>query len=163
MPHPTRRPILFLSACLAISLFAIAYPIYVIRPFRAQGPHELAAALSVLRFRPVVTVLSAIAAIVAQIAYWRRQPSRWRRSLAAASAVIVAAVAFLARVNIYEMMFHPVGRPTFAAASQSRLDGDEKVIAVHLARAARAYPVRIISYHHVINDEVDGRALVATY
>ena len=163
MPNPTRRPVLLLSLCLAISLFAAAYPMYVIRPFRAQGPHELTAALIIIRYRPIITVLSAIAAIAALIAYWRAQPSRWRRSLAAASTLIVAALAFLARVNIYEMMFHPAGRPGFAAASDSRLDGDEKVIAVHVGRSARAYPVRIISYHHVINDEVDGKALVATY
>jgi amino acid transporter len=161
--NPSRRPVLLLAACFAISLIAVAYPMYVIRPFRAQGARELAAALVILRFRSVVTVVSVIAAIAALVAYWRAQPSRWRRALASISALIVAALALLARVNVYERMFHPAGRPVFAAASESRLDGDEKVIAVRQGNAARAYPVRIISYHHVINDEVDGKALVATY
>jgi hypothetical protein len=48
--------ILVLLACLAVSLFCVAYPIYVIRPFRAQGTRELLAALSVLRYRNAVTI-----------------------------------------------------------------------------------------------------------
>jgi hypothetical protein len=35
-------------ACLAVSLFCVAYPIYVTRPFRAQGARELMAALAVM-------------------------------------------------------------------------------------------------------------------
>ena len=42
-----------LLACLAVSLVCVAYPMYVIRPFRAQGARELAVALVVTRFRPV--------------------------------------------------------------------------------------------------------------
>src|ERR1035438_2194443 len=63
-----------LLACLAVSLISVAYPIYVIRPFRHQGPRELALALAVIRFRPVITVLSAMAAILALVASWRAQP-----------------------------------------------------------------------------------------
>ncbi len=36
---------LLLCACLLVSLICVAYPVYVIRPFRAQGVGELAAAL----------------------------------------------------------------------------------------------------------------------
>ncbi len=78
-------------------------------------------------------------------------------------AVFICVLAALARVNIYELMFHPDDRPTFAAASRTKLDKDEKVIAVRSGAAARAYPIRIISYHHVINDVLDKAAIVATY
>ena len=37
--------------CLLMGLTALIYPIYVIRPFRAQGPRELMVALIVMRFR----------------------------------------------------------------------------------------------------------------
>jgi hypothetical protein len=79
------------------------------------------------------------------------------------SVIAVAVVAVLSRVNIYEIMFKPFDRPSFSGADQSKLDGDEKVIAVSLGREARAYPIRIISYHHVINDFVNGIPIVATY
>jgi len=60
-------------------------------------------------------------------------------------------------------MFHPSGRPTFSAAGQAKLDGDEMVIAVKVGRSARAYPIRSMSYHHVVNDVLDGVPIVATY
>ncbi len=154
---------LILGACVVISALAVGYPIYVIRPFRTQGARELAVALVVMQWRGVVTVVSAIAAIAALVAYWRVRSRWWRRAGAVAGAGMVAALAIAARINIYELMFHPAGPPAFSPAADVRLDGDEKVIAVRVGNAARAYPVRSISYHHVINDVVDGKGIVATY
>ncbi len=45
----------------------------------------------------------------------------------------------------------------------SKLDKDEKVIAVKIGASARAYPIRGMSYHHIINDVVGNVAIVATY
>jgi len=155
--------IVVLIACLSVSLIAVVYPIYVIRPFRAQGARELAAALVVSRFRPLVTVLSAVVALWAAIGYWRVQASKWRRALAVMGAGFVCLFAYLARVNIYELMFHPVDHPAFAAANEVKIEKDDKVIVVKIGDSARAYPIRTMGYHHVVNDVVGGTALVATY
>jgi len=152
-----------LLGCLFVCLFCVIYPLYVIWPFRAQGVRELAAALFVTRFRPAVTLVSAAAALAALILYWRAQTSRWRRTLASAGAAFVCLLATLARVNIYELMFHPNTHPAFAPIAQTKLDKDEMVIAVKIGPDARAYPIRSISYHHVINDVLDGVAIAATY
>jgi hypothetical protein len=158
-----RRTLLVILICLAVSIFCVAYPIYVIRPFRAQGPRELAAALLVLRYRSLAAIVSALVALGAAARFWRGGDRMWRRVLSAVGALLVCALAVLARVNVYELMFHPVGRPSFMAADASKLDKDEKVIAVKIGDAARAYPIRIVSYHHVVNDEAGGVALAATY
>jgi hypothetical protein len=136
---------------------------YVIRPFRAQGARELTAALLVSRFRPLVTVVSAIAALVAAIGCWRVQSNKWRRALAVTGAGFVCILGFLARVNVYELMFHPVDHPAFAAASDVKLDKDDKLIVVKIGGSARAYPIRTMGYHHIVNDVVGGTALVSTY
>jgi hypothetical protein len=160
----SRRWIFLLLACLAVSLVLVAYPLYVIRPFRAQGARELMVALAVSRLRPVLTVISALAAVAASIAYWRTQPQTWRRTLAAAGAVLVCVLAALARVNVYEdLMFHAVEHPEFASAAEAKLDADDKLIVVKIGGDARAYPIREMGYHHVVNDVVGGTALVATY
>ena len=161
----TRRFVftLVLLACLAVGLISVAYPIYVIRPFRHQGAGELAAALAVSRFRPAITVVAAIAAVLAAIGYWRAGARRWKRVLTAAGAALVVVLAFLARVNVYELMFHPLSHPSFTAANEVKLDGAEKVVAVRVGGEARAYPIRSMSYHHVVNDVVGGAAIVATY
>jgi len=81
----------------------------------------------------------------------------------AAGGLLVVAMAFLARVNVYELMFHPIQKPAFQAAREVKLDGAEKVIAVRIGAEARAYPIRGMSYHHMVNDVVGGAAIVATY
>jgi mitochondrial fission protein ELM1 len=163
-PERTRRGfILVLATCLLASLIAVVYPIYVIRPFRAQGAQELALALVVSRLRPTVTVISAAAALALLPWYWRAQPQRWRRALAIADAALVCVLAVLARVNVYEIMFHPIDKASFGAAPEVKLDKNEKVIAVKIGASARAYPIRSMSYHHIINDVIGKTAIVATY
>lgn len=158
-----RNPFISLSICFVLSFLLLAYPIYVIRPFRHQGVTELSVALQVMRVRPVLAIaLALLAAILAFMAWkhMRRLLPRIAVVLLAALTVISGALSF---VNVYELMFHPLRRPTFKDASRTQLDGAEQVIAVKIARAARAYPIRVISYHHIVNDVLMGLPIVATY
>ena len=160
----SRRWMLLLLACLAVSFVSVAYPLYVIRPFRAQGARELMVALMVSRLRPVLTLISALAAVAAAFAYWRGQASVRTRIWVSAGAVLVCVLAVLARVNVYEdLMFHAVDHPEFAAVTDTKLDADDKLIVIKIGGDARAYPIREMGYHHVVNDVVGGTALVATY
>jgi len=153
-----------LLACLAVSLILVAYPLYVIRPFRPQGARELAAALMVSRFSPLLTVVSALVAVAAAIAYWRAQSVTSRKILAASTALLLCVLAVLARVNVFEaVMFHPLQHPTFAVAKDVKIDSDDNLIVVKINGSARAYPIREMAYHHVVNDVVGGAALAATY
>jgi hypothetical protein len=154
---------LIITASLLLALFCLIYPIYVIRPFRAQGVRELAAALVVMRFRPLGVAACVLAAIFSMVRYWRLQPRRWRRAGAVTGTLAVCASAALTRINVYELMFHPLGAPSFETVAETKLDKDEKVIAVQLNGAARAYPIRGMSYHHIVNDVVGGVPIVATY
>ena len=158
-----RASVFLLLACLTVSLLAVGYPLYVIRPFRAQGARELAVALAVMRFRLASTVISVVAALFATVVYWRLQRRWWRRGLTVLGTAFVCLLAWVSRVNIYELMFHPDSHPSFRAASEMKLDQDEKVIAIKVAGIARAYPIRNISYHHAINDVLGNTGIVATY
>ena len=159
----SRRFVLLLCVCLAVSLFSVIYPIYVIRPFRPQGARELAAALVVARFRPWVALISAAAAMLALAWSWHKLPRRMWRVLAVVGTGLVALLAVVARVNVYELMFHPIDHPAFVAATGVKLDKDDKLIVVKIGGSARAYPIRTMGYHHIVNDVVGGTALVATY
>jgi len=61
------------------------------------------------------------------------------------------------------MMFHPVPAPGFVAADKAKVDGDDMILAVSLANEPRAYPIRTMGYHHIVNDRVGGQPIVATY
>jgi len=152
-----------LLVCLTVSLFLLVYPVYVIRPFRHQGATELAVALTVMRFRPIAIGAAVVLAAIAAVQYWSARSSLWRRTLVAMTAAATFACAALSRINIYEKMFYPVGRPEFIAASTSNLNGAEKVLAIRAGGAVRAYPIRSISYHHIVNDRLGGVAIAATY
>jgi hypothetical protein len=151
-----------LAACFAVSLFFVAWPAYVIRPFRHQGAGELAVALAVMRYRPVVMGSCILAGLAALAVCWPWRRGRSRR-LAVCAGAGVCLLGALSRINIYEIMFHPVDRPEFQPVSDTKLDGHEMVTAVVIGPAARAYPVRITSYHHIVNDVVNGVPIVATY
>jgi Protein of unknown function (DUF3179) len=166
MPRPERfsaKWAALLLVCLAVSLFLLIYPIYVIRPFRHQGATELRVALAVMGFRPIVMAAAVALAVIATVQYWRARTGRWRRALAALATVATLAFAALSRINIFELMFHPAGRPDFIVANTATLNGAEKVLAIRIGDEARAYPIRSISYHHVVNDRLGGVPIVATY
>jgi hypothetical protein len=160
---PKRFPVVLLVVCFLVSLICVAYPIYVIRPFRAQGAQELAIAVAVSRFRLPIALFSALIAAGATMIYRRQQSRRLFHGFAVTSCVLVTALAALARVNVYEIMFHPNEHLAFTPASEVQLDREEKVLAIKIGSTARAYPIRGLAYHHIANDTIDKLAIVATY
>lgn len=151
-----------LALCALAAFLAFAYPMYVIRPFRAQGSTELAAALAIRRWAPLLSGISLAAALLACALLWK-QSRRWMRFASAAAVTLAAAFAALTHVNVYEIMFHRIDSPETMAASEAELDNDDTVLAVRVNDTARAYPVRMIAYHHIVNDVVGGLPIVSTY
>lgn len=158
-----RALLAILVVCLAVSLFCLLYPVYVIRPFRHQGVYELAVALAVLRARPAVNLFCSALALLSAWCWWRAEEKRRRQILVAVGAAAVCGFTLLARVNIYELMFHPIDQLVFVSPAQVKLNPGEMVIAVNLNGTPRAYPIRSIAYHHIVNDVVGGRPITATY
>ena len=151
------------SLCFLIAAFDLLYPVYVIRPFRHQGQVELQVALWVLRYRMVPELLMSLVAMAALWMSWPARKSKVARVAGVTGTLAVVACALLSRVNVYEQMFHPLATPAFESAGQTRLDGSEKVLSVRLGEESRAYPIRSISYHHIVNDFVAGVPIAATY
>jgi Protein of unknown function (DUF3179) len=161
--HSRKAYVALLAASLGAALFCVAYPLYVIRPWRRQGVQELKAALLVLRFQHTAELLCIALALGALGMFLRSRPRRGAGIGAIAGAALVLICAALSRVNVYEIMFHPAGAPSFQPASETKLDGSEKVLSVGWKSGARAYPIRAIAYHHLVNDVAGGVPIVATY
>jgi hypothetical protein len=155
------RFLAFLCALLSLACFAI--PMYVIRPFRHQGATELSVALFVKQIGPWLSLACAVVALVVVASSWLRLRGWVSRTTMVAALLLAVAGAYLARLNIYERMFHPLGAPQFLAAKDSHVDKDDMVIAVRMNGQSRAYPIREMAYHHVVNDTVAGEPIVATY
>lgn len=56
-----------------------------------------------------------------------------------------------------------IDKPRFVSAVQSGLAAGDRVLGVALGSIARAYPVRILNWHEVVNDDFAGRAVAITY
>src|SRR5947207_15107740 len=88
----------------AIALFFAIYPLYVIRPFRHQGPRELAAALVIARWAPWVTLLCAAAALFHLSRLWRQSFRFSRAGLLAATSLAVLSAVF-ALLTFHDRIF----------------------------------------------------------
>jgi Protein of unknown function (DUF3179) len=151
----------FLCVLLALGCFAI--PMYVIRPFRAQSSGSLNFALHVIAWSAWLAPLCAAIALLLGVALWLRGPGKLRRTGIVFGLVLAALALAATRVNIYERMFHPDPNPHFLPPAQAWVGDEDMVMAVRIGGQSRAYPIRQMGYHHVINDVVGGQPIVATY
>jgi Protein of unknown function (DUF3179) len=155
-----------LIALVVLAFAVLAFPIYVIRPFRSQGAEELAASLVISRWSPWITAICAGISIVVATVLLQRISSgkvRLKRAGAILAASLGLATAVASRVNIFEKIFHPITAAQFLPAAQANTDGNEMVLAVKVGAEQRAYPVVIMAYHHILNDSLGGTPLVVTY
>ena len=142
----------------ALAFVCVAYPMYVIRPFRAQGATELAIALFVRAWGPTLAIACTIASVALLVRFWSRI-----HKAAIVLPVLTAIFAALGQVNIFERMFRPIDALATLPASQAQVDGDDMVLAVTFGAVSRAYPIRMMGYHHIANDWVAGSPVVVTY
>ncbi len=98
-------------------------------------------------------------------AVWRKERGRIFRTISVLPLLGLLAAVFVTRGTVVEMMmFSPVKEARFVpAADASFLQPDDLVIGVGIGNEAKAYPVRMLAYHHIVNDRLAGEAYVATY
>ena len=56
-----------------------------------------------------------------------------------------------------------IDNPTFASPDQVDIPPQEAVIGINSTAEARAYPLRILMWHEIVNDSFDGRDIAVTY
>jgi len=152
--------IFLVSALAAIGWFFI--PAFVIRPFRHQTPAALTLAMALRQHAPQVTLWAALVCIAFAFVLWATV-SKWRKIVLASVLVLVAFSAVMSRLNYFEWMFHPIDSPQFEAEAASKLDAGEMILALRFGDDARAYPIRAMAYHHILNDVVEGVPVAVTY
>jgi hypothetical protein len=152
---------------LLVSLASLAlalYPIYVIRPFRMQEPAALQRALWVTLHNKAMLVAAFLLITACALLAWRRAGWVTRLVLAPAAMGIALLAAAVAWVNPYEqLMFHGYGEPRYVTIQQAGVDAKDMVIAVTMDGESRAYPIREMGYHHIVNDRLHQLPIVVTY
>jgi len=132
-------------------------------PFSPQSPRGLQLAYTLRHWSPSFTLIAMVAAIALVLRLWRG--SRWWRRVVLVVALIpMFAATWFARQNHFEWMFNPLPNPAYAKSNDAAFVGDsDMVMAVENQGEAVAYPIRLMAYHHLVQDTVGGTPLVATY
>ena len=61
-------------------------------------------------------------------------------------------------------MFNPLANSAYTKVDQADFVGDDDmVMAVEINGESAAYPVRLMAYHHIVEDRVGGVPIAATY
>ena len=91
-----------------LSLAFVVTPVYLIQPFKPQTPRALEVGYELRRFAPWLTIVAALAGLALVVTIWRRSRRRWAKAFAVVLFVPVVASVWLARQNVYEVMFNPL-------------------------------------------------------
>jgi uncharacterized protein DUF3179 len=146
------------------SLGWVATPIVLIRPFGAQTTSGLALSYAMRGRAPMVTLALLVPGLLGVLLIWPRLASWKGRSLTALAGALLAGCALLARANHFEWLFRPLPLPQFVEAARAdHVAADDLVLGVQIAGQARAYPIRAMAYHHLVNDVIAEEPIVATY
>ena len=142
-----------LATAVVAAFLSLAIPLFVSNPFHVQGDKELQLALWILRWHPWIEFLTATTGLAAF--------ALLRRGLIAV--MVIAACISLDHVDVFALVFHRMDQPQFDSASRAPIAATEPVLAISISGAARAYPVRALAYHHVVNDNLGRVPIAATW
>lgn len=142
----------------------VLVPVFIIMPFKAQTQGGMELAYALRRWSPLVSLLASAAALALAVWLWPRSRRWWRKAALVVVLIPLLAATWFARQNHFEWMFKPLADPAYARADEAAYVADtDMVLAVEKNGEAVAYPVRLMAYHHVVEDVVGGTPVVATY
>ena len=146
-----------------VGLAIVLAPVWIIQPFKPQTARGLEVSFALRRWSPLLTLVALAAGLILMARLWRG--SRWWRKGALVIIILpLLASTWFARQNHFEWMFSPLANSTYAKPSEASFLGDnDMVLAVENNGEAAAYPVRLMAYHHLVQDVVGGTPIVATY
>ncbi len=68
------------------------------------------------------------------------------------------------RVRLWKDSIAVIREPKFVnAGTASYPDGDDWVVGIEGKTETKAYPVKVLAWRHIVNDQLDGRPVVVTY
>lgn len=154
---------LVLLAIVMLGFALVAVPVWIIQPFRPQTARSVEFSFALRRWSPVLTIVALVLALA--IASWLWRGTRWwKRALLVVVFIPLFVATWFARQNHFEWMFKPLPNAVYARNLEASFVGDNDVVlAVNLNGEAAAYPIRLMAYHHLVEDTVGGTPIVATY
>jgi hypothetical protein len=144
-------------------LVIVLTPVILIMPFKAQTPGTMAVSYLMRRWSPLLTVVASVCILTLTVTLWLGG-RWWTRIVLVIVLLPTLGATWLARQNHFEWMFNPLPDPAYAKVAEvTFINDNDRVLAVTIGNESVAYPVRIMAYHHVVEDTVGGTPVAATY
>jgi hypothetical protein len=154
----------FLILLTLVSVALVLIPAILIRPFAAQTYTGLLLSYRLRSLSPTLTLWLLGTALLPILFLWIKSSSWWTKSIVALAGTFLLAATILSRQNHFEWIFHPAPPAKFLETAQSsHVKDSDMVLGVQIGDETRAYPVRMMAYHHLINDIIAGVPIVVTY
>jgi hypothetical protein len=146
-----------------IGLVVVIAPIWIIQPFKPQTLRGLEVSYAMRRISPAATIIASFTVLFLGIRIWRG--SRWFvKAILVVLMLPLFAATWMARQNHFEWIFRPHASIAYSTVPDASFVGEnDMVLAVKNNGEAVAYPVRLMAYHHLVQDVVGGTPIVATY
>jgi hypothetical protein len=155
---------LLLGAIMLVSLVVLFIPAYLIRPFVAQSLRGIAISYALRSVSPAITLAALVVGMGLILFLWRSSRSVREKCCLAGALMVLVGGTILSRQNHFEWMFRPIPQPGWVEIGRAdRMEDNDMVIGVRIDQEVKAYPVRILGYHHLVNDIVGGEPIVVTY
>jgi hypothetical protein len=156
-------PLLLIAAAAAVTVVLV--PTLTIHPFRPQTARGVELSYALKRAAPVVTGIALASVLASALMLWGGARRWWRRGVIVVLVAVTGLVTWFARQNHFEWMFNALPNAEYVGVPEARefLVDAEVVMGIDVNGTYRAYPVRQLAYHHLVNDVVGGTPLVATY
>lgn len=155
--------IVFSVVVLAIIVTTIV-PILLVGPFLSQTPTDLSLSRTLGQWSPSATILLLIAGSVLAVLILRRGAGRLGKTGVILGCTVMLAFAFAAQLRPAEIVFarlpEVVRIPVDRAEHVVR---EDLVLGVTTRAESAAYPVLIVAFHHIVNDQLAGEPFVVTY
>jgi len=163
---PTARRVFWLLlVAVALVAFAVVFvPVWIIQPFKPQTTRGVELSYMLRRLSPWITVVALVLGFFLVVKLWLGSRRWWKKALLVAILIPLLAATWFARQNHFEWMFNPLANATYAKVNEAAfVAAEDIVLAVKINGEAAAYPVRLMAYHHLVEDVVGGTPIVATY
>jgi Protein of unknown function (DUF3179) len=162
---PNRKHLwLIVFATLAIAFAVVFIPVWIIQPFKPQTTRGVEVSYMLRRFSPWITLVALMFGFLLLVKLWMASRRWWEKALLVIILIPLLASTWFARQNHFEWMFNPLANAAYAKIHDAGFVGaDDVVLAIEINGEAAAYPVRLLAYHHLVEDVVGGTPIVATY
>ncbi len=138
--------------------------VYFIMPFPGSQHSDTIGIAYFLNNNIILLRIVALAIILAPFLYVIRKGRPWKKSLLILLALFYCVIFYLFNFRfLADKMFYQPKVKSFAGSVHDTTNREKLIIGIVVNEEAKAYPVEIIGYHHLVKDTIGGRPVLVTY